>query len=338
VNVLLTCAGRRNYLIQAFRAALAGRGLVLAADAAPHAPALAEADMPLGVPRVDAPDYIPHLLDLCRCHSVGLLVPLNDLELPVLARFREEFWAVGTHAVVSDPDVIEAGFDKWRTVEVLARWGLRAPATFLRLEEAEVALTDGAVRFPLVVKPRWGTASLSIEKVGGLRELRLASALAHQRVLGGRLATASGADPEHCVLIQECLTGDEYGLDIINDLSGEYVTTFVKRKLIMRAGETDRAEVVDDPRLVRVGSAIGRGLRHVGNADCACFMTERGPVVLEITPRVGGGYPFSHAAGVDIPAALLAWAEGQVPDPAWLSIRSGVVSAKCDRLVEVQPR
>ncbi len=33
MNVLLTCAGRRNYLVHYFREALAGRGQVYAADA-----------------------------------------------------------------------------------------------------------------------------------------------------------------------------------------------------------------------------------------------------------------------------------------------------------------
>ena len=55
--------------------------------------------------------------------------------------------------------------------------------------------------------------------------------------------------------------------------------------------------------------------------------------MLELNPRFGGGYPFSHAAGADLPAALIAWASGKEPDPRWLRIRPGVMSAKCDRLV-----
>ncbi len=35
-------------------------------------------------------------------------------------------------------------------------------------------------------------------------------------------------------------------LDVLNDLQGRYVTTLVKRKLSMRAGETDRAVTVHD--------------------------------------------------------------------------------------------
>src|SRR5690606_22918061 len=39
---------------------------------------------------------------------------------------------------------------------------------------------------------------------------------------------------ERAVLIQEYVSGTEYGVDVINDLNGKYVTTFVKMKLSMR--------------------------------------------------------------------------------------------------------
>ena len=57
--------------------------------------------------------------------------------------------------------------------------------------------------------------------------------------------------------------------------------------------------------------------------------------VLDLNPRFGGGYPFSHAAGANLPAALLAWASNAAPDPTWLEARPDVRVGKCDRLVVV---
>lgn len=51
------------------------------------------------------------------------------------------------------------------------------------------------------------------------------------------------------LLIQEYVSGTEYGVDVINDLNGKYVTTFVKMKLSMRGGETDKAVTVDFPEV-----------------------------------------------------------------------------------------
>jgi carbamoyl-phosphate synthase large subunit len=65
------------------------------------------------------------------------------------------------------------------------------------------------------------------------------------------------------------------------------------------------------------------------------FSGPSGDFVLDLNPRFGGGYPFAHMAGANVPAALVAWAEGREARPEWLSVMPGVVSAKCDRLVEL---
>jgi len=46
-----------------------------------------------------------------------------------------------------------------------------------------------------------------------------------------------------------------------------------------------------------------------------------------INPRIGGGYPFSHIAGANLPAALIAWANGQQPDAAWFRIGPNVAAS-----------
>jgi carbamoyl-phosphate synthase large subunit len=141
LNVLLTCGGRRNYMVGYFRAALAGRGEVCVADSSGDAPALHEADRAFVVPRVDHPDYIEQLLELCRRNAVGLLLSLNDLELPLLARHRDRFRAQGTVAVVSSPEVIDICFDKWATGRFLADCGIAGPRSFLALRDAQAAST-----------------------------------------------------------------------------------------------------------------------------------------------------------------------------------------------------
>ena len=49
VNILFTCAGRRNYLINYFKEALQGNGLVIATDMQADAPALIDADISVTV-------------------------------------------------------------------------------------------------------------------------------------------------------------------------------------------------------------------------------------------------------------------------------------------------
>lgn len=56
-------------------------------------------------------------------------------------------------------------------------------------------------------------------------------------------------------------------------------------------------------------------------------------MVLELNPRFGGGYPFSHVAGANIPAAIIAWIEGAEPKSEWFAVRPGVATAKYDQLI-----
>ncbi len=295
-----------------------------------------EADKAFLMPEVKAPEYVAVLLDICKTNEIGLLVSLNDLELPILAPACHRFHDIGTIPVVSSPDIIDIAFDKWRTAKFLATCGLQSCLTYVTLEDARLALSSGDVTFPLIVKPRWGTASIGIEKVESEKELELAFALTHHRLSKTFLAEVSASDQDRSVMIQECLSGQEYGLDVVNDLEGKTAAVFVKQKLAMRAGETDRAITVHNKALEGVGWTIGHALEHIGNLDCDVFLTEQGPRVLELNPRFGGGYPFSHEAGANIPAALIAWAEGRAPNPEWLRVTPGRTFSKCDRLVEKQ--
>ena len=336
MNVLLTCAGRRNYLIKFFQEALGDRGLVFAADASAEAPALQEADKAFVVPLVNQTDYFDTLLAICRQHQVRLLISLNDLELSLLARQRARFLKAGTLPVISSPEVVDTCLDKWATVEFLRSCGLNVPKTYISLGEAREALLREEIAFPLVVKPRWGNASIGIEYPEDEEELELAYRLIRKRLPRTILAKASAADPARSILIQERFNGHEYGLDVINDLGGRYVTTFVKRKLTMRAGETDRAVTVENERLGKLGETIGQRLGHVGNLDCDVFVNETGCHLLEMNPRFGGGYPFSHVAGANLPAALIAWANEEEPDASWLRVEPNIVASKCDRLVVME--
>jgi len=275
------------------------------------------------------------LVGLCRKHDIRLLLSLNDLELPLLARARPQFLAVGTIAVVSPPEIVDLCFDKWATAQFLAECGIPAPRTFLSVKSARAALRSGELSYPVVVKPRWGSASIGIEYPQDERELELVYDLIKLRISRSILAGVSAAEPDRCVLIQERLTGQEYGLDVVNDLDGRYLATFARRKLGMRAGETDRAVTVEHATLTQLGETLGSRLGHVGVLDCDVFQSDAGWHCLELNPRFGGGYPFSHAAGADIPALLVALAESREPQAEWLRIAPDVTSAKCDHILVV---
>ena len=330
MNVLLTCAGRRCHTIDAFKNAMRNGGRVFACDSSPDAPALQEADEAFVVPRVEEAGYIEALLRICQEHRVGLVIPAFEIELPMLASHRARFSAIGTLPLVSSKTVIDTCYDKLESARFLTGCGLPVPRTFDTLDGTRDALARGDLTFPLVVKPRWGVSSIGTEFPEDEEELELAYRLVKKRLARTFLAEISATDPEHCILIQEKLSGAEYGLDVVNDLDGRHVCTFAKRKLRMWAGQTDRAVTVQNDSLEQLGRRIGEKLGHVGILDCDVFVTKGGCHVIDMNPRFGGGYPFSHIAGANLPAALMAWAESEVADPEWLTIEPDVLISRAD--------
>ncbi len=302
---------------------------MMACDSSENASALAQADRRFVVPPVHEPSYFDVLLSICRAHRVRLLLSVNDLELIRLAHEAPRFQAIGTIPVIASPQAVVTCLDKWATFQFLRSANIPTPDTFLSPAAARRALARGDIRFPLVIKPRWGSASVGIEHVENDRELELAYGWGQIQARRGRqMAEMVRDSPDGRLVIQEWLAGQEYGMDVVNDLRGRYVCTLGRRKLWMRAGETDRAVSVSEPQLERLGEEVGQQLGHVGNLDCDVVATDRAWLVLDLNPRFGGGYPFSHLAGANLPAALIAWANEDEPNPAWLRARPGVVGSK----------
>ncbi len=260
---------------------------------------------------------------------------MNDLELPILAENKAKFEVLGVKVIVSNPEVIDICFDKYKTAQWVESLGLKSPKTYVRLADAKKALADGEISFPLFMKPRWGSGSIGLETINDMEELDIYYNLLMKKIKKTILATASVGD--EYIMIQEKLTGSEFGLDVMNDLDGNHIAVSVKQKLAMRAGETDKAITVDIPEIREIGRKVGENLKHIGNLDMDIMQRANGDYcVLELNPRFGGGFPFSYEAGVNLPKAIIEWIKGNPVDSAILQPEYGRVFAKNDYLMEIR--
>ena len=335
MNILFTCAGRRTYLLKYFKENLSEGDKIVATDMQLSAPALQAADVKIQVPAVYDPKYIDITLNICKEQKIDALFCLNDLELPILAENKARFEALGVKVIVSDPEVIDIAFDKYKTAQWVESLGLNAPKTYVTLASAKEALAKGEISFPLFMKPRWGSGSIGLETIDDMEELDIYYHLLLKKIKKTILATASVGD--EYIMIQEKLTGKEFGLDVMNDLQGKNVAVSVKQKLAMRAGETDKAITVDIPEVYEMGRKIGENLKHIGNLDVDIMQRANGDYcVLELNPRFGGGYPFSYEAGVNMPKAIIQWVKGEKVDAAILKPEIGKMFAKNDYLMEIK--
>ena len=329
MNVLLSSVGRRSYLVEYFRVALAGKGCVVATNSVAETPGMFSADFAEVVPPANSPDFIEVLFDICLRHKVRLLCSLHDWEAPYLAPHRKKFMDAGIIMALPCPEIVDVCLDKYKTWQFSNAIGIPSPKCYIDIAPAVQAIESGELSFPVLLKPRWGQGSLLMKKVYTIEHMRAAFEMIQEELTIDGFGYLAGEHLDRQVLIQQFIKGQEYGVDVVNNLKGDFVTCFVKRKIAMRLGETDAAETVSMPEIEKYCRKISAATKHIGNLDADFFVSEDGLVsLLELNPRFGGGYPFSHMAGANIPAALIAWAEGSQPSLDSLTVKIGVKAYK----------
>ena len=286
-NILILSCGTRNKIVQYFKKELENSGKVLATDCSELAPALYDADKYFIVPRMDQPGYIEVILKICKEHNVTGVLSLIDPELSLLAQNRQDFLDIGVTPIISDYNVIESCFDKYRFYEFLVANGFKTIKSFVDKKVFYEAVEMGIISYPVFVKPVRGSASINISKVYSKEEIEL---------LFGRYNN---------LLIQEFIDGVEYGVDAYIDLlSGETVAIFAKEKIKMRAGETDKSVSYKDVRLFELVDKFVRVAGFKGVIDIDVFKVNDEYIISEVNPRFGGGYPHAYECGVNIPALI----------------------------------
>ncbi len=336
MNILFTSAGRRGYLLEYFRAVMTSEDKIFAANSSAMCPAFAFADEYVVTPLIYDDNYIQFLLTYCINKKINAIISLFDVDLPVLAKNKSKFNEIGVKLIVSDAWFVEICNDKLKTFEFLQKNGLNTPKTFVDINHVRAAIDDGMINFPLMVKPRWGMGSIGVHQAEDWEELNFYEKKVKREISSSYLKYESKTCFDKSVIIQEKIVGNEYGLDVINDLQGRYINTVVKKKIMMRSGETDAAETVYDDEMQNIGKNISRIAKHIGNLDVDAFKDKQGKCyILEMNARFGGGYPFSHAAGVNLPLAIVKWLKHEEVDNKIFVPVKGVVAQKNIEIIKL---
>ena len=282
MNFLILAAGTRNKVVQYFKQTFDGFGTVVATDASELGPAIYEADKYYIVPHITAPGYIDVIIDICKKEQICGVLSLIDPELSLLAANEDRFKEVGTTVIGSSYELCEMALDKFQMYRWLVDHGYYCARSWLNKEQFYKAVEAGEVNYPVFVKPYRGSASINISKVYVKETIDLL--FAHTDGL----------------MVQEFLNGQEIGVDVYIDMiSGEVVSMFAKKKILMRAGETDKAVSFKDPVLFDLVEKFVLEAGFCGQIDIDLFSIDGSYYISEVNPRFGGGYPHAYEAGCD---------------------------------------
>ncbi len=214
MNILLTSVGRRVELLKAFRESMYRSnitGKIITTDLKRNAPAAFLADTAELVPRIDDPNYIDRLLDICDRHQIDLLIPLIDTELDLLSLHEQRFRDRGVTVLISSAAVNDICHSKKRTGLFFQTIGVKTPKIY---QLSEVKDRD----FPVIIKPNKGSASIGVYRIQNRTELNFFANYVE--------------DP----IIQELISGEEYTIDILVNFQGKVISIVPSLRLETIAG------------------------------------------------------------------------------------------------------
>ncbi len=307
---MLTSVGQRVDIARAFRAAGA---TTLGVDADQLAPALYHCDRRVIVPRIADPAYVPTLAALREEHGVELVVPLNDLDFPVLAREREKL--APALVLLPDPEVSARMSDKLEAHRFFVANGISSPRSWEPDEVPENA------RFPVLVKAREGFGSRGIFRATDRAELEFF--LAYTDVPS---------------FVQEACLGEGFSIDVFSDLEGRCLNAIPRTMLLSKGGESIKGASIKDSELIAHGARVAETVGIVGPANVQCFREPDGSLpVTDVNTRFGGGFPVPLAAGGRYPELALSLARGERPEPRLGEFTEGVVMTRFFSEVCLEP-
>lgn len=237
-------------------------------DAKSHAAGLYRGVKGFLIPPASSRQYLDFMINLCVKEGIQVLIPGCDPELPILAKNRSLFEKENILVIVSSPDAVEIGIDKWKTYKFLKENGFHYPLSTLGNDVEEFLRK---VDFPLLVKPRMGSGSVGLNVVRNREELDFY------------------VNNTEKPIIQEYLSSNdnEYTIGIVLSRSHTVLGSItMKRKL--KKGATYFAIVEDFQEIRETAERIALATGLIGSINIQLKIVNNNPVVFEINPRFSG--------------------------------------------------
>lgn len=231
-------------------------------------------------------EFVDGIIGLIASDSLDVVISTVDVELPALARRRDEL----APAALAAPslETLEIALDKFVLAERCT--------PLLRVPETALLNAEGVARewtFPVIIKPRQGAGSRGVHLIQSREDL-----------------VAVGTDES--IIIQEHLPGDEYSVDVIAGADGNVIAAVPRTRTRVDSGVSIAGQTVHSDELESTAAAVAQAIGLVGVANVQLRYDSAGvPALLEVNPRFPGAMPLTIAAGVDMPSLALDLAVGR---------------------------
>lgn len=275
MNILLVNPGRRDYMVNFFLSLKKKYNLnIFLVDPDKNIPSFKVSMLTNNnvCPKVkNSKKFLSFLNKFVSKNKIDVIFPISDRELKILSQKKKFFMKKGVNVIVSDLKIIENCQNKIKFSKYLKKFNILCPKIITKKNIKK--------NLPVIKKEVNGSASKNQEVIFKSSQINI--------------------NYEKKFFFQKFLKYQEYNLDILNDLNGNYLHSCAKKKLFIRSGETDKAVMINNKVFENFAKKLSKVLKHIGVVDVDFFYNKKKFYVLDINPRLGGGYPFTHLYGYD---------------------------------------
>jgi len=304
INILITGTGGGvgQSIFKAIRLSrLSSR--IITTDMHPMGVGIYRGDRGYIVPAANNPGYVDAIIKICNSEEIDIVFVGSDPELPVFAEYKNRIeQETDAKVVISSPEKIKIGNDKWETYRFLKNSGLPYPESVLPENRDDLIEKTG---FPVLIKPRGGSASKDVYIVKNREELEVFIKRVNNPIIQEYLV------PED----------EEYTSGAVM-FEGDILGTFTMKREI-KGGNTYRG-VIDSFEDVRTAvEKVAKKFNMFGPSNFQMRLTEKGLVTFEINPRFSGTTGIRAFYNFNEPEAVINYILFQKKEP--MTHKNGVV-------------
>lgn len=261
---------------------------VIGIDCNPLSAGLHLCDKGYVVPRGDDPRFLEEILKICNMERPHAILSGPEEEILVLSKNKELFTKMNILVLCPDYNTVTMCADKVKTYQTLRSHSIPTPQVYNKEN----------IKFPCIIKPRFGRGGKDVYKVEDSYELELyLKKVSHP-------------------VIQEFVDGTEYTSDTFADLEGNPLSIVPRIRLQVESGISVKGMTVYDKQIIDYCRKMVKELNLMGPSCIQCIRGDKGLKFTEINPRFGGGSILSIKADLTIIANLIKIVKGETPMPS----------------------
>lgn len=273
------------------------------------------------IPSVHSENYISCLIDVCKSYSIDLIIPGLDDEILMFAQNKKRFESEGIKTIVSGQELIKLCRDKEQMSVVLNRVSNVFVSSYSK-ETITGDIESGKASFPLIAKPRGGSASKGINIIHSHKDL---AGIGKHHIIQ-ELAIPAPEDPNYQYYHRQIKKNknpqvSEISIQIVTDKHGNLLGKMASYNKL-KDGIPIEVVPVDDKRIWEVVDGLiphflELGLK--GPLNIQGRLTEKGLKIFEMNPR------FTGITGL---RALMGFNEVESCLASWLDVKRDDISLK----------